>query len=80
MFFYFLIQGGVVETQKFCRVPLISVEFTENFDEDGTFERIHEFPEMDFSIHVEILNEKINDGLFELSLILSVRDDEIRQM
>jgi hypothetical protein len=78
VFFYFLIQSGVVETQKLYRVSLISIEFAEHFDEDGAFERIHEFLEMDFFIHVEVLNEKINDGLFELSLILSDWDDEIQ--
>jgi hypothetical protein len=57
---------------------LISVEFTEYFNEDGSFEGIHEFLEMDFSIHVEVLNEKINDSFFKLAFILLARDDEVQ--
>ena len=78
MFFYFLIQSGVVEAQKLCRIPLISVEFAEYFDEDGAFEGIHEFLEVDFFIHIEVLNEKIYHSLYELSLILLIWNDEIQ--
>ena len=71
VFSHFLIQCGVVDSEKFSGVLLVAVKSFQHLYQDGPLQETHKVFQVGIFLHIKVLDKKIEKS-FEIFLLLDL--------